>query len=79
MAHRLFHAIVLVGTGMTAACASRDAPTPIVDSSTTTDTGTGPTDTGAVGVDTSGIDSFPGIMPMMIDSGSATVDLGVAD
>ncbi len=66
MARRLFHAIVLVGTSMGAACASRDAPAPpsdargetaeLEDSATTdsfgtSDTGTPPVDTGAT-VDT---------------------------
>lgn len=77
MARRLFHAIVLVGTGMSAACASRDAPAPLTDGATA-DSGTA-----ADGE----LDTFPGIMPMRIDSAidtsvktdSIAIDTSVAD
>jgi hypothetical protein len=65
MARRLFHAVVLVGTGMGMACASRDAPTPVTDGATTSDTST-PAD--------EGVDTFPGIMPMMTDTGTTPTD-----
>lgn len=66
MARRLFHAIVLVGTGMGAACASRDAPAPVTDSSTTSETATSD----------DGVDTFPGIMPI---GDTGTVDTSTPD
>lgn len=72
MARRLFHAIVLVGTGMGAACASRDAPGPPVDGG---GDGTTVADTGILA--DGEIDTFPGIMPMMTDS--APSDTGKSD
>lgn len=66
MAGRLFHAIVLMGTGMAAACSSSSGD-PVA-----TDTGT---DTA---VKDASIDTFPSIMPQMIDS-SPPRDTGVGD
>lgn len=70
MARRLFHAIVLVGTGMGAACASRDAPAPITDGATSADSGA---------VADGELDTFPGIMPMMIDSSVVATDSNITD
>lgn len=60
MARRLFHAIVLVGTGMAAACGSSETSTPTVtDSGSAADTSI---------KDTAVLDTFPGIMPMKADT-----------
>jgi hypothetical protein len=65
MAGRLFHAIVLMGTGMAVACSSSSSE-PIAS------------DTGVdAAVKDSGVDTFPMIMPMMIDS--ATDDTNKTD
>jgi hypothetical protein len=69
MARRLFHAIVLVGTGMAAACSSGGSETPVVtDSGSAADTKV---------ADSGAIDTFPSIMPMKADS--APDDTGAAD
>lgn len=60
MSRRLFHAIVLVGAGM--GCSSSDTTPTSTDAKADVVSETSGSEAGA--------DTFPGIMPMMLDSGA---------